>query len=284
MNEASQKLRPEGIYRRLSVRMYGDEKFLRLSPAEPSGQSLWIYLLTGPHTAAIPGLFVIGRAALAENLGWCDEGFAKAFAEVFREGLCEFDQKSRLWFIPNAIKHNMPANPNVVRSWRESLSMLPECELRARAFEHIRAVLFSLSDSFGKAFDEASGKPSPKPLSKPSRKTSPKQEQKQKQEYISPHSHAGSDADEDSFAQFWAAYPRKVGKAQALKVFKKLGVNAALLAQIRQALGRQCRSEQWTKDGGQFIPHPTTWLNGNRWEDEVPVSGAAPEDIWAGSK
>ena len=35
------------------------------------------------------------------------------------------------------------------------------------------------------------------------------------------------------------------------------------------------RSEQWTKDGGQFIPNPTTWLNGRRWEDELPTKRAS---------
>lgn len=166
----------EGIYRRVSVRMYGDEKFMRLSPLLPSGQALWIYLLTGPHTGAIPGVFVIGKAALAEVLGWEDEAFAKAFAEVFGEGLIEFDKKSRLWFIPNAIKHNMPANPNVVRSWRSHIALLPECEMRDRIFEHLRTELFSLSEAFGKAFEESFEKPSAKPLPKPSPKHSPKQE------------------------------------------------------------------------------------------------------------
>jgi hypothetical protein len=166
----------EGIYRRLSVRMYGDEKFMRLSPLPPSGQSLWIYLLTGPHTGAIPGVFVIGKAALAEVLGWEDEAFAKAFTEVFGEGLIEFDKKSRLWFIPNAIKHNMPANPNVVRSWRSHIALLPECEMRERIFGHLRTELFALSDAFGKAFEESFEKSSAKPLPKASPKHSPKQE------------------------------------------------------------------------------------------------------------
>lgn len=166
----------EGIYRRVSVRMYGDEKFMRLSPLQPSGQALWIYLLTGPHTSAIPGVFVIGKAALAEVLGWDDEAFAKAFDEVFGEGLIEFDKKSRLWFIPNAIKHNMPANPNVVRSWRAHGALLPECEMRDRIFEHLKTQLFALSDAFGKAFEESFEKASPKSLSKASPKHSQKQE------------------------------------------------------------------------------------------------------------
>ena len=30
-------------------------------------------------------------------------------------------------------------------------------------------------------------------------------------------------------------------------------------------------SDQWLRDNGQFIPHPQTWLNQRRWEDEVEV-------------
>jgi len=45
-------------------------------------------------------------------------------------------------------------------------------------------------------------------------------------------------------------------------------------------LERSKVSEQWQRDGGQFIPHPATWLNGRRWEDQPPeaptVSGNKP--------
>ena len=41
------------------------------------------------------------------------------------------------------------------------------------------------------------------------------------------------------------------------------------------AIEKQKKSAQWTKNDGQFIPHPTTWLNGKRWEDEVVMAGNA---------
>ena len=41
------------------------------------------------------------------------------------------------------------------------------------------------------------------------------------------------------------------------------------------AIEQQKESAQWSKDNGQFIPHPTTWLNGKRWEDEVVMAGNA---------
>jgi len=77
---------------------------------------------------------------------------------------------------------------------------------------------------------------------------------------------------DERFAQFWQAYPRKVGKQDAKKAFAKIDVDIDVLL---AALEKQKGSEQWQKDGGQFVPHPATWLNGRRWEDELtPYSGA----------
>lgn len=76
------------------------------------------------------------------------------------------------------------------------------------------------------------------------------------------------------FDRFWRLYPRKVGKAKAEKAWVKLKVDASLFARIGTALAAWCNSHDWTKDGGQFIPHAATWLNGKRWEDELPAAGA----------
>jgi hypothetical protein len=70
------------------------------------------------------------------------------------------------------------------------------------------------------------------------------------------------------FDGFWAAYPRKVGKDAARKAFDKRKPDSTLLAQMLSAIARQIDTEQWRKDGGQFIPHPATWLNEGRWQDE----------------
>lgn len=71
------------------------------------------------------------------------------------------------------------------------------------------------------------------------------------------------------FEKFWDAYPRKVGKQKALAAFEKIDVTLDVLL---AALENQKRSAQWTKNGGEFIPHATTWLNGKRWEDELETS------------
>lgn len=70
----------------------------------------------------------------------------------------------------------------------------------------------------------------------------------------------------DDFETFWAAYPRKVGKPQAVKAFDKAIKRTDIRAMIA-GLQRCQSSLDWTKREGQFIPHPTTWLNRDGWND-----------------
>lgn len=71
----------------------------------------------------------------------------------------------------------------------------------------------------------------------------------------------------DRFVDFWDVYPRKVGKAPALKKWqaKKLDSEAD---KIIAAVERQKR-HLWAGKETQYIPHPQTWLNQERWEDDV---------------
>lgn len=75
---------------------------------------------------------------------------------------------------------------------------------------------------------------------------------------------------DDRFQQFWATYPRKVGKGAALKAWMKIKPSADLHSRILKAIEEQKNTPQWTRDDGQFIPHPATWLNQGRWDDETP--------------
>ena len=79
------------------------------------------------------------------------------------------------------------------------------------------------------------------------------------------------------FDAFWSAYPRKVGKGAARKSFVKAMGKGVTLQTLLDAIEQQKRCKQWNKDGAEYIPHPSTWLNQERWEDvieddEQPVS------------
>jgi len=72
----------------------------------------------------------------------------------------------------------------------------------------------------------------------------------------------------DLFDVFWNMYPNKKGKGDARKRWERLNPGEDLCRKIGKALEQQMQSSQWKKDRGQFIPHPATWLNQERWLDE----------------
>ena len=176
-------------YRKVSLSMYSDAKFRSLSRPQPNGQSLWLWLLTGPMTTVIPGLIVSGPAGMAERIGWPLEGFRKAFSEVTEQGMAKADFDSHLVWLPKAIEHNKPQSPNVVKSWGEAWLEIPECDLKAEAYQYLRSFLEGLGDAYLKAFYEVCGKPSGKPLLN--------QEQEQEQE-VEPSLRSGSAPSDDA--------------------------------------------------------------------------------------
>lgn len=72
------------------------------------------------------------------------------------------------------------------------------------------------------------------------------------------------------FESFWKVYPRKTAKAVAKKSWAKLNPDADTMIAIFKALEWQKQSKQWAEDS--IIPHPATWLNQRRWEDEPPTA------------
>lgn len=68
---------------------------------------------------------------------------------------------------------------------------------------------------------------------------------------------------DNDFETFYSTYPRKVSKSNAEKAWKK---QKCVLSEVMPSLQKQMRL--WNDP--QFIPHPATWLNGRRWEDDIP--------------
>jgi hypothetical protein len=69
------------------------------------------------------------------------------------------------------------------------------------------------------------------------------------------------------FGAFWAAYPRKTAKADALKAWQQV---RPPLPAVLATLAWQRQQPDWLRDQGAFVPFPASWLRGRRWEDEPP--------------
>lgn len=73
---------------------------------------------------------------------------------------------------------------------------------------------------------------------------------------------------EAQFNDFYSNYPKKVKKQDVKKWFEKNKPSNELFSSMLSSLEQFRASTDWQKDGGQFIPYPSTWLNQKRWEDE----------------
>jgi len=86
---------------------------------------------------------------------------------------------------------------------------------------------------------------------------------------------------DESFLQFWKAYPKKRGRGAAEAAWKK-AKGKPPVQEIIAALTAQAQSWDWRKDGGQFVPNPATWINQRRWEDEAGPTRAPEAKTGAG--
>lgn len=87
---------------------------------------------------------------------------------------------------------------------------------------------------------------------------------------------------EEGFDSFWNEYPKKRSKGDALKAWKAVKEKRPPIAQLLKALAVLKASDDWRKDGGQFIPYPGTWLRAWGWEDvpQVDMSGLVNGKMW----
>jgi hypothetical protein len=118
------------------------------------------------------------------------------------------------------------------------------------------------SDGFQRIPTDSAAVPVPVPVPAPAPAPAPEK----KDETLSRKKPRESAASPNGFAEFWAAYPCKKGKAEALKAWGRLRPDAALLVKILAAIEVQRSSEEWRSG---HIKYPQGWLNGRRWEDEL---------------
>jgi len=80
------------------------------------------------------------------------------------------------------------------------------------------------------------------------------------------------------FDRFWATYPRKVSKSVAKQVWikKKLDNKADIIIADVEKRKVTCGADCWLNERKTFIPHPATYLNQERWEDEIVAEEESP--------
>jgi hypothetical protein len=82
----------------------------------------------------------------------------------------------------------------------------------------------------------------------------------------------------NGFETFWQAYPKRKNKIDALRAWEKTKKIRPSIEVVLKKINELKITQDWSKDGGKFIPYPASWLNRGGWEDEVKtdVRSCAP--------
>jgi hypothetical protein len=75
---------------------------------------------------------------------------------------------------------------------------------------------------------------------------------------------------ETDFEAFWAAYPRHTGRPEALRVFRRMDMQAMLPGDLLDRLERFKIAHDWAHKDPRYIQHASTWLNQQRYNDVLP--------------
>lgn len=83
---------------------------------------------------------------------------------------------------------------------------------------------------------------------------------------------------DDLFERFYQSYPRHTAKQKAHEAWDKLKLipDDSRIEAMRRGLAVAKQSRQWLEEKGRFVPHAATWLNGQRWTDEMPSANVIP--------
>ena len=143
-------------YTAIHCLIWNDDKFPFCSD---DCQLATFHMMTTPMRNPL-GLYKTTIAALAAEKRWEFERYQKAFDEAFENGFVKYDEKYQVVFVPNHIKYNPPANPNVVKSWGKVFREVPNCKLKDECYQYLKEYCKGLGEGYSKAFAKAFAIPS----------------------------------------------------------------------------------------------------------------------------
>ncbi len=114
-----------------------------------------MYLVLCPHVEAFPAAYHASCATLADDLGWEMADFIKAFRHLARKGMVKADWDGKVVYLPGAIRHNAPENPNVCKAWAKAIAELPDSPLVTLAVQESVEYLGDKEERFPDTYLEA---------------------------------------------------------------------------------------------------------------------------------
>lgn len=245
--------------RMVCTKFWTDSKVKQLSLTE---KAVFLYLITNPHTH-LCGLYYLPLSLATEEIGvpikW--PAILKRFADL---ELAYYDDEQRLVWVCKMFGYQ-GRGENIYKSVAKHLQSFHPSFLINSFIDLYIPIKSLIPKGFIKGVHKGDSNPMRRgsvTITDSSTSSSSEFNQESGQEI-----EIKTDTDKADFEAFWNAYPRKTGKKKAYDAWHAAKDRPALPV-ILAKIVELSKTDQWMKDDGKFIPHPSTWLNQGRWDDQ----------------
>lgn len=273
------------VFTRVERSYWQDEFILELTPEQ---KFFYLYLMSNSKVNTL-GAYVFPMTMSTLELGYNRETVKKLLDHFVDAGKIMYDKTTNEVFLLNWPKRNWNKRTATLRTLKKDFDALKSPVLR----EKISAMLSAFID--GEAIDDTEEQKGTNGNNEEQKGTNGnngdilagRKENREKRienrEKEKENVGTGFDA-AAAFEIFYKAYPNKKNVKTARTRWEKMKVTPELFREIMEGLERAKNSQEWAKDGGAYIPHPATWLNGEGWKNEYkPLRQAAAPKAPAGN-
>ena len=249
-------------------------------------QLVAMYLMTCPKSNMI-GLFTCPNGTISSQVGIPIRRVNRALRNLIGHGFCRFDFKSGSVWVKNMARYQLgnqlKKTDNRIVAIKRQLDEMADCPFLQEFYDEYGESLCLLDDGerpIGPG-QGASASPSRSQRTVNREQRTENREEDYRSVAAQPHSPKTPSAPRGSgrpktyskaFLDFWTAYPRKVGKADASKAYQRAAKHLADSDCLDPAGFLRHQAEQFAAspagNAGEFVPYPATWLNQARYEDD----------------
>lgn len=258
------------IKRIVSTEFWTDKKVVE--QFTPEDKLFFLYLLTNPHTTQL-GIYSFIPKVAAFEIGYSKDTVLSLIERFERYEIIMFSNSSGEIAVKNYLKHS------IVKGGTPVYDLLVKEANLVKDKSLLRFILSANSDSLNDTVRKFIND-----IEKYNENEKENDNDNEDSYHESYHESYDENNKNNSFDVFWESYPLKKSKQDARKAFESIikRKDAPTIERLVASVETHKKSIGWKKDGGQFIPHPATYLRKGMYDDELNASVGAINQITSG--
>ena len=252
------------VFTRVERGYWQDEFILELTPEQ---KFFYLYLMSNSKVNTL-GAYVFPMTMSTLELGYNRDTVKKLLDHFVEAGKIMYDETTNEVFLLNWPKRNWNKRTATLRALKKDVDALKSPVLR----EKISAMLSAFcggEDAINDTEEQKGTNGNNEDILDGRIENREKRIENREKKKEKEKEDVGTEFDAAAaFEIFYKAYPNKKNVKTARTRWEKMKVTPELFAAIMEGLERAKNSQEWGKDGGAYIPHPATWLNGEGWKNE----------------